>query len=133
MRNATGSFMRIGHPRDLIAAARVEKMQDRERGLARVVHAAKTVPEGAAGDSGDAESGLMNLAVEFVQTVDGQLRERVGIDLRAAVGSGVDAVGELRAVALHLARAGVEQQSADRRAAYVDTDDKGIGIGGGSR
>ena len=68
----------------------------------------------------------MNLTVELIQTVDGQLGKRFGIDLRAAIGSGVDAVSELCAVALHLARAGVEQQSADGGAAYVDADDKGI-------
>ena len=67
--------------------------------------------------------------MELVQAVDGQLRERFGIDFRAAVGSGVDAVGELRAVALHLARAGIEQQSAHGGAAYIDADDKGIGQG----
>jgi len=71
----------------------------------------------------------MNLTVEFVQTVDGQLGKRIGIDFRAAIGSGVYAVSELGTVTLHRSPAGVEQQSAHRRAAYIDTDDKGIGGG----
>ena len=128
--HAPRSFMSIGYSRDLIAAAGVEKMQDRERRPAGGIHAAKTVPESAARHSGDVESGFLNLAMEFVQTVDGEFGQRVGIDFRAAIGSGVDAVRELCAVALHLARAGVEQQSAHRRAAYVDADDKGIARGG---
>ena len=43
-----------------------------------------------------------------------------------AIGERLPATAELGAVALHLARAGVEQQSANRRAADIDTDDKGI-------
>jgi hypothetical protein len=121
--------MGIGHAGDLITAARIEKMQDREGGAAFGVHAAETVPKGASGDRGDMESRLMNLTVEFVQAVDSQLGKRIGIDFRAAIGSGVYAIGKLRAVTLHLPPAGVEQQSAHGRAAYIDTDDKGVGGG----
>jgi hypothetical protein len=83
-------------------------MQDWEGGIASRVHAAKTVPEGAPRDGGDTESRLMNLTVEFVQAVDRQLGKRIGIDFRAAIGSGVYAIGKLRAATLHLPPAGVE-------------------------
>ena len=121
--------MAVWYSRDLIAAARVEKMQDRERGPAGGIHAAKAMPECAAGHGGDPESGGLRLAVKLVQAVDGKLRERLGIDFRSAFRSGVDAVGDLSSVAFHAARAGVEKERSDRRTTDVDADDKGIGRG----
>ncbi len=106
-------------------------MQDRKRGPAGVVHTAEAMPERAAGHASDAESGGFDLTMELVQTVDGELRQRLGIDFRAAVRSGADAVGNLGAVALQLARTGVEQECANRRTAYVDTHNEKIGEGGG--
>src|SRR5580704_9711565 len=119
--------MPVWYSRDLISAARVEKMQDRERGPARGVHAAEAVPESAAGHAGDSESSRLSLTVDLVQAVDGKLRERFGIDFRSAFLSGVDAVGDLGAIAFHSARAGVEKQSADGRTAHIDANDKRVG------
>ena len=93
MGHATCARVSIGHFRYLISAARIEKMQDRERGFALCVHAAEAVPESAAGHGGDVESSGLDLAMELVQTVDGQLGKRIGIDFRAAIGSGPDAIG----------------------------------------
>src|SRR6185503_17901841 len=95
---ATRARVGVRYARHLISAAGIEQMQDREGGSAGGVDAAKTVPERAAGHGGDMESAGLNLAVKLVQAVDGQLRECFGIDFRAAIRRGVDAVGDLRAV-----------------------------------
>ena len=47
--------MDVGHLRDVICAAGVEQVQDRHRGLAGGIHAAKAVPECAARDGRYAE------------------------------------------------------------------------------
>ena len=54
------------------------------------------------------------------------LRELFGIDFRAAVGSGRMLIGQMRAVALHLARVGIEQQRAHGGSADVEAYNEGI-------
>ena len=71
MRHATRVAVSVRHAGNLFGTARIEKVQDRERWFAGRVHTAKTVPEGAAGDGGDAETSRFNLAVEFIQSLFG--------------------------------------------------------------
>jgi hypothetical protein len=119
--------MRIGHVLNVIAAAGVEQVKDRESGLAGGIHAAQSVPERAACDGGYAESGGMRLAVKLVQAIDGELSELFGINFGAAVLGSPNAIRYLDAVAVHPASPGVEEECPDRGAADVEANDEGIG------
>jgi hypothetical protein len=88
-------------------------MQDRKRRLAVYAHAEKAMPERAAGDCGDAQPVRMNLAMQLIQTIDGQAGELCAVDFRSATGAGGHLIRNSRAVALHLPRLLVEQQRAD--------------------
>ena len=103
MRNASGARVSIRHARDLGVGAGIQQMKDGEGGAAVFIDTQEAVPEGVGGDGGDVESVGVNLAMEFVEAVDGQIGEFFGIDFDAAVGSAIGLVGEARAVAFDLA------------------------------
>src|ERR1700681_4286741 len=96
-------------------------MEDRQRGMTIGVRAEEAVPEGAAAHCGNLETARGNLAMQFVQTIDRDMGQRLRVDLRASVGGGFDARGEASAVTLHLAGGGIEQQRTDRRTADFET------------
>ena len=126
MRHASGAGVGFGHARNFGRGAGVEQVQKGEGGFAGFVHSEKTVPERASCNCGDAQPCGVHLAMQFIQAVDGVLREFVGIHLNAAVGRRLGLIGELGAVALDLARFRVKKQGAHRGAANVQADDEGI-------
>ncbi len=69
----------------------------------------------------------LDLAMQFIEAVDGVLGQLFGIDFGAAIGSGADAVRQMRAIAFHLARGGIVQQRAHRGGADVEAYNVGIG------
>ena len=126
MRHAPGAGVGFGHVRNFGRGAGVEQMQKGKRGLAGFINSEKAVPERASGDCGDMQADGMHLPMQFIQAIDGVLRQLVGIHLDAAVGRRLGLIGELGAVPLDLARFRVKKQRAHRGAADVQADDKGI-------
>ena len=126
MRHASGAGVGFGHMRDLGRSAGVEQMQKRKRGFAGLVHSKKTVPEGASGDRRDAQAGRVRLPMQFIQTIDGELRQFIGIHLDAAVRRRFGLIRELGAVSFDLARFGIKKQRAYRGAADIHADHKRI-------
>ena len=126
MRHASGTCVGFGHMRNFRRRAGVQQMQKGKRGLAGLINSEKTVPERASGDCRDTQAGGVHLPVQFVQAVDGVLREFVGIHFDAAVGRRLGLISELGVVALDLARFSIEEQGTHRGTADVQADDKGI-------
>lgn len=121
MADAAGAHVRVGELGHFGGAACIEQMKDRQRRFPVFANTEKTMPEGAAADRGDLHPVGVNLAMQFVEAVDGEVGQGFGIDLDAAVGGGFQTIRESRAVAFHGARGGVEQQGSHRGTAGVET------------
>ncbi len=120
MRNAAGSRVRVGHVRHFGYAAGVQQVEDRHDRVPAGVKAEKAVPECAARDGGDLHSIGVNLAMQFIQTIDDQFRQFLRIDFRAAIGSGADLIRNARAIAFDLFGFAIKQQRAHRGASNVE-------------
>src|SRR5258706_12808240 len=118
--------MRIGNAASLRFAAAIEQLEERKRGTAVLAHAQKAVPERPASHSRNLEPRGVNLAMQLIQAIDGQLGQMLRIQLGPAVRFRLHGVGEVRAIALHLPRRAVEQQRAHRGAPYVETYNEGV-------
>lgn len=127
MRDAARYGMAIRDARDFSGAACVEQMQDGQSRPAIVTHAQEAMPECARGHGGDGQSGGVDLTMQLVQTIDGEFRQRVGVDFRSTIGRGFQLVRNPRAVAFHLPRLAIEQKSAHGGAAHIEAYNEDAG------
>lgn len=118
--------MRVRNPGNFRRTARVQQVQDRQRGPAVFADSAKAVPERAAGHGRHPEPGFLDLAVQLIQAVNGMARELLRVQLRAAIRRGSNAVNQMCPVTLHLARPGIVQQRPNRGSPDVEAYNKGI-------
>ena len=86
MRDAAGAGVGVGDSGDFRSAAGVEQMEDGKRGLAVGAGSQKTVPEGAAGYRGDFQAVGVDLAMQFVEAIDDETGQILGVDFGAASG-----------------------------------------------
>src|SRR5262245_43098628 len=87
------------------------------------IHAQEAVPECARGNGLHAQASRTYLPMDFVQAIRSEIEQPIWVNLNSAIRSLRKLVGEVRPVAFHGPRFGIEQQRPNRGATNVQRDD----------